>query len=472
MKKIENKIIRVVLYIRVSTEEQVKHGYSIDSQKKRLLEFCEEQGYKVVKTYADEGKSARSKLKNRKELMKLVSDSSKGEFDRVVIWRLDRWFRSVADYYEIQKILESNNVDWECSDEEYDTYTSNGRLYLNVKLSIAQNESDQTGDRIRFNFNNMINSGRAIYGSRQLPLGYIVEGEGDKNNKNKRIIKDEKTKHIVNDMFENFELTGSIRKTLKYINNKYNLRICYDSMMHYFKNKLYYGCYRDNENYCEPYITKERFEKMRQLVNRNNKDNKKQHEYIFSGLVKCYKCGSSMSGYTHRTIRKRKDESKKIYKSPYYRCNKCWGSQLCTNKKVLSQSKLEKWILENFSVSLKEYIDKRENVKDKVDYSTSEKELIKLKEKMSRLNELYIDGRITKEKYDNDYKTFSQKIDEIENVKINDRDMSEYKKMLDDNLTIFNVYEKLTDENKRVFWSRYIDYIVQDDEQTYKIIFK
>ena len=67
-----NKIICVVLYIRVSTEEQAKHGYSIDSQIARLKEYCKEKGYKIVGIYVDEGKSARAKLKNRKELLKLM----------------------------------------------------------------------------------------------------------------------------------------------------------------------------------------------------------------------------------------------------------------------------------------------------------------------------------------------------------------------------------------------------------------
>ena len=130
-----NEIKNVALYIRVSTEEQVKHGYSLQAQKERLLEYCKSHNYKVVDIYADEGKSARSKLKSRTELQRLINDVEKHKFDLIVFWRLDRWFRNVADYYKVQEILEKNKVDWECSDEEYNTTTSNGRLHLNIKLS-------------------------------------------------------------------------------------------------------------------------------------------------------------------------------------------------------------------------------------------------------------------------------------------------------------------------------------------------
>ena len=66
----DNKIIRAALYIRVSTDEQAKHGYSIESQKTRLREWCKEHHYQVVDIYADEGKSARTKISNRKELLR------------------------------------------------------------------------------------------------------------------------------------------------------------------------------------------------------------------------------------------------------------------------------------------------------------------------------------------------------------------------------------------------------------------
>ena len=165
MKKNNDDVLRVALYIRVSTEEQAKHGYSLDSQKNRLQSYAKEKGYRIYKIYADEGKSARSNLTARKELLSLLEDVKLKKVDRIIFWRLDRWFRNIQDYYKVQEILEKNNVDWECTDEEYNTTTSNGRLYLNIKLSIAQNESDQTGDRIRFNFDSMVQSKKAIIGT-------------------------------------------------------------------------------------------------------------------------------------------------------------------------------------------------------------------------------------------------------------------------------------------------------------------
>lgn len=471
MKEIIKKIIRVVLYIRVSTEEQAKYGYSLKSQLNRLKEYCKQKGYKIIEIYVDEGKTARTKLKNRKELLKLVDDAKEEKFDRIVVWRLDRWFRNVADYYKIQEVLEAHNVSWECSDEDYNTNTAMGRYILNLKLSDAQNESDKTSERIKFNFDNMIRDKKPTFGSQSLPLGLIVEGEGDRNNRNKRVIIDENTKHIVYDMFDNFELTHSIRKTLNYINEKYNMATHYDSMRKYLKNPLYYGCYRGIENFCEAYITKERFDNIQSFIKKNNKDNKKKYEYIFSGLVRCPMCGNSMSGCTHTSIKKKKDGTKTRHIYPYYRCGRHWSSNLCKNNKLLSQNVLERWILNNFEEELKKRIDTIESTIDDSNKHTKKIDPEKINAKLERLNDLYIDGKITKEKYDKDYNKFQDEIKLLNTQEETKRDTSKYKKILE-NASVKDIYDKLTDENKRIFWSNYIEYIEENEESNFKIIFK
>lgn len=453
------KIIRAAIYIRVSTEEQVRHGYSLQSQKDHLKEYCKQKKYKVIDIYADEGKSARSKLKNRTELLRLVEDAKCNKFDRIIFWRLDRWFRNIADYYKVQEVLEANKIDWECSSEEYNTTTSNGRLHLNIKLSIAQNESDQTGDRIRFNFENMIRNGRAIQGSHCMPLGYKVDGE----EKNKHVIKDEEKAPIVYDMFEHFKTYNSIRKTLLFINNKYNLEINYDSMRHYIKNELYTGTYRGIDNYCEPYITKKEFEENQLRIKNNNKDNKK-YEYLFSGLIHCYNCGCKMSGFTHRTT---KPKYNKVYINHAYRCNKAHSSHTCTNRSPIMEHILENYLLKNILYSVKQYIATNEKIED-----NSQKKIInidKIRQKIDRLTELYIDGKISKDKYNTDYEKFENEIKEYENNN-KKKDLSKLKSLVDsDALTIYN---QLNNESKRAFWQTYIDYIERDEHLNFIVHFK
>lgn len=449
------KVIRAVLYIRVSSEEQVRHGYSLQSQKDRLLEYCKEHSYKVIDIYADEGKSARSKLKSRTELQRLIKDAGKDKFDRIVFWRLDRWFRNIADYYKTQEILEKNKIDWECTDEEYNTTTSNGRLHLNIKLSIAQNESDQTSDRIKFNFENMVKNGRAIVGKQGLPLGYKVAGD----EKNKKVVKDETEKEIVYDMFENIKLTRSIRRTLFYINEKYNLSICYDSLRHYLKNPLYTGKYRSNNNYCEPYITRAEFNNIQSIISCNVKRNQK-HDYIFSGLLRCKACGNRLSGTPHVTTR-----NGKKWRNYAYRCNKAVNEKRCTNKKHMLENTVERKIFDSLEYEIKKIIA-YEDVKPKKEVKLVD--INKIQAKIDRLNELYIDGRINKEKYETEYLKYQELIRTSQN-QAKKHDYSHLNKLLDKD--IINSYKALNNIEKRAFWGEFIDRI-EIDKDHFDIFFK
>ena len=463
VKNITETIIRVVLYIRVSSEEQVKHGYSLQSQRERLIEYCKQKGYQVVEIYVDEGKSARSKLKNRTELLRLIEDAKLKKFDRIVFWRLDRWFRNIADYYKVQEILDNNKIDWECSDEEYSTTTSNGRLHLNIKLSIAQNESDQTSDRIKFNFDNMVKNGRAITGSQGVPLGYMVAGE----EKNKKVVKNPETEPIAIDMFEYVKKSGSIRKTVIYINEKYNLKICYDSMRHYLVNEKYYGYYRGIENYCEPYITKQEFDEIQSLIKKNVKCNKK-YDYIFSGLLKCPKCGLKLSGYQQMST---KPKYNRKYKYPSYRCNHTHNDKLCDYHKYPHENAIENYMINNIKNEMLQLIKNSESPLEKNDIKIKKLDKEKIKTKLARLTDLYIDEMILREKYDQEFKKLNSLLQEAdENIIEEKRDLSQYKEFL--NSDALSIYNKLNNSSKRMFWAKYIEYIIYNEDGTYEIKFK
>ncbi len=116
-------IQRAALYIRVSTEEQAMHGLSLTAQRETLLKYAEENGLRIVGTYADEGITARKKYKNRLEFMRMLRDVQSDKIDLILFIKLDRWFRNIADYYEVQKILDDHKVRW-IATESIDTTTS------------------------------------------------------------------------------------------------------------------------------------------------------------------------------------------------------------------------------------------------------------------------------------------------------------------------------------------------------------
>ena len=466
MSKIIEEIIEVVLYIRVSREEQARWGYSLDAQRERLIEYCKEKGYKIVGIYLDAGKTARTKLHRRKELIQLLEDAKQDKFKKIIVWRLDRWIRSVADYYKIQEVLDEHGITWECSDEKYETNTANGRYQLNNKLNDNQNESDKTSERIKFVNGLMVKNKMPIYGSQCFPIGFKVVGEKG----HKKVIHDPDEEHVAKDIIAKFKETRSIRQTAIYLNNTYDYRnFEYETVQRFLKNPLLYGCYRDVEEYCEPYMTKKEFEEMQGMIKRNSKDNTKENEYLFKTLVRCYDCHRMMSGNTH----KYKLATGDIQKSHSYRCGKHCGSRLCHNRSGVNEEKLENWLIDNFFNKLNDYVVKVESVEDdRKEIATDKKKIEKLNNKKERLNDLYLDGRISKDKYNTEYNTIIDELKKLEDSTKKDKhiNLDKYKKALN-NINALDLYNKLDIPHKRLFWLEYIDYIEQDGDG-FKIFFK
>ena len=164
-----NYIEEVAAYIRVSTQEQKLHGISLEAQVEKLTEYAENHGMKIVKFYKDEGVSGRKLIKKRPALQEMIQDAEKGKFKRIIFIKLDRFFRSVAEYHECMKRLSAGGVIWTATEEKYDLSTPSGEAFVNMKLTMAQFEADQAGERIRMVNEYKIKSGQPLFGAQCLP---------------------------------------------------------------------------------------------------------------------------------------------------------------------------------------------------------------------------------------------------------------------------------------------------------------
>ncbi len=141
--------MRVVKYIRCSHEHQVRDGETLEAQNEILDDFIRSNRLVLVDTFVDEALTARKKYTKRKEFVRLLDGVKNHDFDLIIFTKLDRWFRNIGDYHKIQEILEANSVQWKAVTESYDTTTTNGRLHINIRLSVAQDECDRDSDRIK-----------------------------------------------------------------------------------------------------------------------------------------------------------------------------------------------------------------------------------------------------------------------------------------------------------------------------------
>lgn len=448
-----SKILRCAIYIRVSSAEQVMHGKSLEAQLSFLTEYAEHQGWKVIGHFADEGKTARKELKRRKAIKELLDHVKNDEVDVVLFWKMDRWFRNVSDFYKVQDILDAHHCKWVAAAEpSMNLDTREGRLNVNIMLSINQNETDTTSERIKFVNEASVRQGKAIFGDAALPYGYkvqVVDGV-------KRLVKDPDREALVNEIFEYYFTHQSKTGTVKYINRKYGDVFSINSMLNMCKSTFYYGTYRDNHNYCPAYITKEQYDAM-QIINMRNikirESQTPQDPFLFTGLFICPLCGRRL-GSAKRT----RGKHPKYYR--YYRCLNHFSNSRCSYSKVLNEDVCEDYLLNNMErliaeqeVAINNIHEPKQAVKT-VNVNEYRKEL-------DRLNNMYQKGRISEDKYDSEYARISDVIKDYENNIVSSpasqKSFDKIKNTLSDDW--ISIYQSLDRENKRAFWRGIIENI-------------
>lgn len=136
------------IYIRVSTLDQVREGYSLEAQENVLRKWCAEHGYTVYELYADRGISGKD-IDHRPDMLRLLRDSEKGYFEIVVFWALSRFTRSVQDLYGTMTRFQKCNISMISYTESFDTSTPMGRAMIGIVGIFAQLERELTGERVK-----------------------------------------------------------------------------------------------------------------------------------------------------------------------------------------------------------------------------------------------------------------------------------------------------------------------------------
>lgn len=449
MKKEDNaKVTRVALYIRVSGEEQKIKGLSLEAQQERLEAYAKEQGWVIVGIYVDAAKTARKNMHKRTEFQRMISSVKRDEVDMLLFCRLDRWFRSVADYYKVVEVLEAHNCEWKTIDEEYDTTTANGRLYINIKLSIAQNEADICGERIDVVFDSKIAHGTVISGS--VPFGYRINED-----KRLEVVPEEVT--IVQDAFNHFESTVSKRGTIRYIRETYGVNWCEATFRRMLHEKLYTGVYdragRYNSNFCIPIIEQTQFDHVQQLLKRNARHAPSGRVYIFTSILRCAEC-------KHNLVGRLAYKSSRLF---YYRCNQHFQRGKCDHRIEMREDRIEDWLFEHLGEEI-ERCQREWNVQAaKKKNAASKTDKAALKRKLSKLKELYVNDLIDIEEYKKDYEIYTAALNKITDTKPETPpDFSAVQKLLDKDFR--NIYDTLTREEKRTLWRSVISEILIDKE--------
>lgn len=436
------RILRGGLFERVSTEEQARYGYSIQSQIDALEEYCKKNNIKIVDHYTDEGVSGGKPYQKRPEMKRLLEDVQAGKIDIILFTRLDRWFRNVKEYFKVQEILDDHKVEWKAIWEDYDTTTSNGRMAITIFLAIAQAEREKTAERIRAVFDAKRKNKVSFFGKNSIPFGYV---EVPDENGIVRLVKDPDLEPVLNDFWEIAVKYQNIAKAAKYVNLTYGVNRSKKLWYETSHKEIYTGVHRGVKDYCPSYVSWDDWNKLQNRVVKSTQNNR---IYLFTGLIKCPVCGGSLkSSYTVQNKNGKKVEYKQ------YRCN---DSQVgkCSYKHSIYEIKTEKWLLNNIEQLMEEEISRVEIEKTKPKAKPKNSNVIPaLKEKLRRLDVTYMAGNKTDEEYLSEQKDIKDAIKKAEKEnppEPAERDLTIIKKVLENNF--MQLYKELDLEEKRRFW--------------------
>lgn len=193
MKMTQNQTAKpmAAIYVRVSTEEQVKQGFSLDAQQDALENYAKALGYELYKMYRDEGKSAKD-LK-RPEMINLLRDAEARKFQAIFIYKLDRFSRSLKDLILTIDKLKEWGIDFVSLQDKIETASASGKLMFQIIGAFAEFERNIIGDRTKFGMERKAKEGGFIT---KAPLGYKLV--------NKELVPDEQEVREINEIYAEF----------------------------------------------------------------------------------------------------------------------------------------------------------------------------------------------------------------------------------------------------------------------------
>jgi len=400
------------IYIRVSTEDQAREGFSLGEQEEKLRQLCKYKGFEVFKVYKDAGISAKN-MKNRPQFQQMIEDMKNGLINYIVAYKLDRVTRSVRDLEVLISTLEKYQCYLICDRDDVNTSTANGRFFVRMLTVLSQLEIEIVSERTKFGLNGAIKAGH-IPG--KCPLGYYRAPD-------KTLKIDNTTKDIVLRIFELY-LEGKSYQTIANILNQE--KVLYpqvkkwidSSVNRIINNKIYMGDYEryknDNDKETEiymdvvpPIITRAMWEEVQNQKETNQRAYCRNRVYIFFQKLVCPTCGHIMTC---------KGTGGKKSKYMYYYCDTC---KLYYNEDEIENCLID-YILDlvEYDYHVKKYFypilaEKKDDESKKID-----EEIKKLLQQKDRLKKAYMNGILEMEDFSEDYKLIEEKLSTLENKRI------------------------------------------------------
>jgi site-specific DNA recombinase len=175
-------------YIRVSTEDQAKEGVSLDNQKSKIVAYCQLKDLNLSEIIEDAGISAKN-ITGRPGAIRVITLARKKQIDAVVVYKLDRMFRSTIDALETTKMFERHGVSFHSIEETLDTRSAMGMFFYSLTAALAEMERRLIGERTKSALAHKRSRNEKTGGD--VPYGYDITPDGllIKNDAEQKVIR-------------------------------------------------------------------------------------------------------------------------------------------------------------------------------------------------------------------------------------------------------------------------------------------
>lgn len=410
----------VDLYCRVSTDEQVREGYSLESQERRLKMYAESMGWLVNKCYIDGGYSGKNL--ERPGIQSVIMDAKQKKIGKVVVAMLDRLSRSQKDtMHLIEDVFLANGVDFVSMHETLDTSTPVGRAMIGVLAVFAQLERDQITERLSNGRSERVKSG-LFRGGGKIPIGYRYIPE-----KNQLVIEPEEAQ-AVRDIYERFnagETLGSIARYLRDERKADRITFSPSHVARIIENPIYIGKMRWNGEVIDmtdpvPIVSEETYNQAMKRRAATKLESKSQTSKVgvtlLSGMIWCGVCGHRFSWRDDPKIRE--NWKRRYCCASRQSSSRRNGVEPCRNK-TIPCADLDALILSEVRQlatdrSLLDDAQKNQNTK-KIELESIEKRLVEIDKQLNRLIDLYMIGTVDAAQISKRTKSLNEERDRLSN---------------------------------------------------------
>lgn len=443
-------MINCAIYPRKS--KQVDNSESMEVQIDMCMRYLEDKygsgNYTVTIYDGDYGITGHS-TKQRKDFQRMMKDIADRKIQLVLIQRYDRIARNTRDFCNLYHDMEVNGCNLVSVSQQIDTTTPYGKNFMYMQASMAELEwalnSERRKDAIRY----AVSRGKSTLPDKSTPFGFknaVVDGM-------RRLVHDSDREQAVYDLFAYYKQYRNYTATARHINQKHGTNLEIQKVKRIIHSPFYYGSYKDNPDFCEPYISKEEWDSLQQHRPVIRTYGNKRTEILFAGMIRCPHCDRLM-----RSCQK-SHRSGKIYR--YYHCE-YHSARMCDFAKTKSENYIEQMLLDRINTFLAnrqiDVSEQRSKSKPPVD------QLSKYTAEMERLNNMFLKGRITEEYYDTEYLRLNDLIGQYKDSTLSQTRSKRLKEVFSADWK--ETYSNLDRLHRKLFWRDTVRQIIVDDNMS------